>query len=181
MKVGVAYIEEPLFYWTGSDNRATGADIELADVTLRAIGASDVEFVQTTFEELLAGVQEGRCSLCARRIDRHRGGAEAYPGAAHRVFRSVCNTGSDLQATYVRTDSTWQSAAMPRHASCPLLMPGRHHVAFAPRVICAGIAFLHRLPHSPVDQQQDGHRYGTDKPGHASHHVFSYLSFTIGV
>ena len=74
MKVGVAYIEEPLFYWTGSDNRATGADIELADVTLRAIGASDVEFVQTTFEELLAGVQEGRCSLCARRIDRHRGG-----------------------------------------------------------------------------------------------------------
>lgn len=79
MKVGVAYIEEPLFYWTGSDNRATGADIELADVTLRAIGASDVEFVQTTFEELLAGVQEGRCSLCARRIDRHRGGRRPIP------------------------------------------------------------------------------------------------------
>ncbi|EON15242.1 transporter substrate-binding domain-containing protein [Pandoraea sp. SD6-2] len=63
MKVRVAYIEEPPFYWTGSDNRATGADIELADVTLRAIGASDVEFVLTMFEELLAGVQDGRWDM----------------------------------------------------------------------------------------------------------------------
>ncbi|VVE21491.1 chain amino acid ABC transporter substrate binding protein [Pandoraea horticolens] len=63
MKVSVAYIEEPPFYWTGSDNLATGADIELADVTLRAIGASDVEFVPTTFEELLVGVQEGRWDM----------------------------------------------------------------------------------------------------------------------
>lgn len=63
MKVRVAYIEEPPFYWTGSDNRATGADVELADVTLRAIGASDVEFVPTTFEELLVGVQAGRWDM----------------------------------------------------------------------------------------------------------------------
>ncbi len=63
MKVSVAYIEEPPFYWTGSHNRATGADIELAEVTLRAIGASDIEFVPTTFDALLPGVQEGRWDM----------------------------------------------------------------------------------------------------------------------
>ncbi|MDR3400121.1 MAG: transporter substrate-binding domain-containing protein [Pandoraea sp.] len=63
MKVRVAYIEEPPFYWTGSDQSATGADIELAEVTLRAIGASAIEFVPTTFEELLPGVQTGRWDM----------------------------------------------------------------------------------------------------------------------
>ncbi|QHE92585.1 transporter substrate-binding domain-containing protein [Pandoraea fibrosis] len=63
MKVRVAYIEEPPFYWTGPHQTATGADIELADVTLRAIGASVIEFVPTTFDELLPGVQEGRWDM----------------------------------------------------------------------------------------------------------------------
>ena len=63
MKVSVAYIEEPPFYWTGSDHSATGADIELAEETLRAIGATAIEYVPTTFEELLPGVQAGRWDM----------------------------------------------------------------------------------------------------------------------
>src|SRR5437899_10964182 len=42
MKVRIAYIEEPPFYWTGSDGVPTGADLELADVVLRAIGVSSI-------------------------------------------------------------------------------------------------------------------------------------------
>ncbi|MFP3276751.1 MAG: amino acid ABC transporter substrate-binding protein, partial [Paraburkholderia sp.] len=34
MKVSLAYIEEPPFYWTGDDRSPTGADIELANVVL---------------------------------------------------------------------------------------------------------------------------------------------------
>lgn len=63
MKVRIAYIEEPPFYWTGPNQSATGADIELADVVLRAIGASSVEHQLTTFEALLPGVQEGRWDM----------------------------------------------------------------------------------------------------------------------
>ncbi|SDZ44870.1 amino acid ABC transporter substrate-binding protein, PAAT family [Variovorax sp. YR634] len=63
MKVRIAYIEEPPFYWTGSDQRATGADIELADVVLRAIGATSIEHHLTTFEEFLPGVKEGRWDM----------------------------------------------------------------------------------------------------------------------
>lgn len=60
MKVTVAYIDEPPFYWRGPDGSVTGADIELADVVLRAAGASAIEFHHTSFEELLPGVQENR-------------------------------------------------------------------------------------------------------------------------
>ena len=63
MKVSIAYIEEPPFYWTGDDHCATGADIELADVTLRAIGVSSIEHHLTSFDELLPGVQEGRWDM----------------------------------------------------------------------------------------------------------------------
>ena len=63
MKVTVAYIEEPPFYWTGADHRATGADIELADVVLRATGATSIEYHLTTFEELLPGVRAGRWDM----------------------------------------------------------------------------------------------------------------------
>jgi polar amino acid transport system substrate-binding protein len=63
MKVRIAYIEEPPFYWTGEDHRVTGADIELADVVLRAIGVSSIEHHLTSFEELLPGVQEGRWDM----------------------------------------------------------------------------------------------------------------------
>jgi polar amino acid transport system substrate-binding protein len=63
MKVRIAYLEEPPFYWTGEDHCATGADIELADVVLRAIGVSSIEHHVTSFEELLPGVQEGRWDM----------------------------------------------------------------------------------------------------------------------
>jgi polar amino acid transport system substrate-binding protein len=62
MKVRLAYLEEPPFYWTTADGVPTGADIELADVVLRAIGA-DVEHVRASFEELLPGVQAGRWDM----------------------------------------------------------------------------------------------------------------------
>lgn len=63
MKVRIAYIEEPPFYWTGADHRVTGADIELADVVLRAIGVSCIEHHLTSFGELLPGVQQGRWDM----------------------------------------------------------------------------------------------------------------------
>jgi len=63
MTVRIAYIEEPPFGWTGSDHAAMGADIELADAVLRAIGVASVEHHLTTFEELLPGVQEGRWDM----------------------------------------------------------------------------------------------------------------------
>jgi len=62
MKVRIAYLDEPPFYWTGPDGSATGADIELADVVLRAIGAT-VEHHKTSFEELLPGVSSGRWDM----------------------------------------------------------------------------------------------------------------------
>lgn len=63
MKVRIAYLEEPPFYWTGEDHSVTGADIELAEVVLRAIGVSSIEHQLTSFEELLPGVQEGRWDM----------------------------------------------------------------------------------------------------------------------
>jgi polar amino acid transport system substrate-binding protein len=63
VKVVIAYIEEPPFGWTGADGSATGADIELADAVLRAIGVTHVEHRLTTFAELLPGVQSGRWDM----------------------------------------------------------------------------------------------------------------------
>jgi polar amino acid transport system substrate-binding protein len=63
MKVSIAYIEEPPFYWTGPDHSVTGADIELAGVVLHAIGVSSIEYHLTSFEEFLPGVQAGRWDM----------------------------------------------------------------------------------------------------------------------
>ena len=63
MKVSIAYLDEPPFYWTAPDGSATGADIELADVVLRAIGVTSIEHRKTSFEELLPGVQAGRWDM----------------------------------------------------------------------------------------------------------------------
>ncbi|MFM0073856.1 transporter substrate-binding domain-containing protein [Paraburkholderia sediminicola] len=62
MKATIAYIEEPPFGWTES-NQATGADIELAEAVLRAIGATHIEHHLTTFSELLPGVEAGRWDM----------------------------------------------------------------------------------------------------------------------
>jgi polar amino acid transport system substrate-binding protein len=63
MKITIAYIEEPPFYWTEPDGSVAGADIELADVVLRAIGYTQIEHQPTTFEELLPGVSSGRWNM----------------------------------------------------------------------------------------------------------------------
>jgi polar amino acid transport system substrate-binding protein len=63
MKITIAYIEEPPFGWTGEDGAAKGADVELAEVVLRAIGVSSIEYRLTSFSELLTGVQEGRWDM----------------------------------------------------------------------------------------------------------------------
>ncbi|WP_259067789.1 transporter substrate-binding domain-containing protein [Mucilaginibacter sp. X4EP1] len=63
MKVRIAYIEEPPFYWTDENHLAKGADIELAEVVLRAIGVASIEYQLTTFNELLLGVQTGRWDM----------------------------------------------------------------------------------------------------------------------
>lgn len=63
MKLRIAYIEEPPFYWTAEDGTVTGADIELADTVLRAIGVTTIEHVPTTFDEFLPGVQQGRWDM----------------------------------------------------------------------------------------------------------------------
>ncbi len=63
MKIRIAYIEEPPFYWTAKDGSVTGADIELADVVLRAIGVTAIEFVPTSFDEFLPGVNQGRWDM----------------------------------------------------------------------------------------------------------------------
>lgn len=63
MKVRVAYIEEPPFYWTAEDGSVLGSDIELADAVLRAMGVTAIEYHPTTFAEFLPGVQEGRWDM----------------------------------------------------------------------------------------------------------------------
>jgi polar amino acid transport system substrate-binding protein len=63
MRVRVAYVEEPPFYSTGADGHATGSDIELAEVILRSIGASTIEFIPTSFGELLPGLEAARWDM----------------------------------------------------------------------------------------------------------------------
>lgn len=63
MKIRIAYLEEPPFGWSGPDGAAMGADIDLATVVLRAIGATEIEHCLTTFSELLDGVATGRWDM----------------------------------------------------------------------------------------------------------------------
>jgi polar amino acid transport system substrate-binding protein len=63
VKVTIAYIEEPPFGWKEPDRAATGADIDLADAVLRAIGVSRIGHHLTTFSELLPGVEAGRWDM----------------------------------------------------------------------------------------------------------------------
>ncbi|MGY6257753.1 transporter substrate-binding domain-containing protein [Paraburkholderia caledonica] len=63
MKIRIAYLEEPPFGWSGPNGAAMGADIDLATVVLRAIGATEIEHRLTTFSELLDGVATGRWDM----------------------------------------------------------------------------------------------------------------------
>ncbi|MGG5210104.1 transporter substrate-binding domain-containing protein [Chryseobacterium sp. MIQD13] len=61
-KIKIAYVDEPPFYWT-EDSSVEGADIELAEAILHAIGITDIEYIHTTFENLLPGVQAGKWDM----------------------------------------------------------------------------------------------------------------------
>lgn len=61
--VTLAYIDEPPFGWTQADGVATGADVELADTILRAIGVETIVHHATTFAELLPGVENERWDI----------------------------------------------------------------------------------------------------------------------
>ncbi len=63
MKVRIAYIEEPPYYWTAEDGSVVGADIELADAVLRAAGVTSIQHLPVSFDELLPGVQRGRWDM----------------------------------------------------------------------------------------------------------------------
>ncbi|MES2038390.1 MAG: transporter substrate-binding domain-containing protein [Pseudomonadota bacterium] len=63
MKVKIAYIEEAPFYWTREDGSVTGADIELAETVLRAIGVTDIEYQLRPFAELIPGLQAARWDM----------------------------------------------------------------------------------------------------------------------
>jgi polar amino acid transport system substrate-binding protein len=63
MRIRIAYLDEPPFGWSGPDGAAIGADIDLATVVLRAIGATEIEHCLTTFSELLEGVAVGRWDM----------------------------------------------------------------------------------------------------------------------
>lgn len=63
MNVTIAYIDEPPFGWTKTDGTATGADIDLAEQVLRAIGVNQIAHCRTTFSELLPGVEAGRWDM----------------------------------------------------------------------------------------------------------------------
>jgi polar amino acid transport system substrate-binding protein len=62
VKIRVAFVDEPPFYSSGDDG-PHGSDIELADVVLRAIGATSIKYRLVAFEELLPGVQAGRWDI----------------------------------------------------------------------------------------------------------------------
>ena len=57
MKVKIAYIEEPPFGWKEAGHSATGADIELAETVLRAIGVTQVAYHLTTFNAVAGSVK----------------------------------------------------------------------------------------------------------------------------
>jgi polar amino acid transport system substrate-binding protein len=62
-KVVLAYIQEPPFGASDQHGCATGADVELAGKVLRDIGVETIEYVLTTFAELLPGVATGRWDI----------------------------------------------------------------------------------------------------------------------
>ncbi|GKS91901.1 transporter substrate-binding domain-containing protein [Acidovorax sp. SUPP2539] len=63
MKIRIAYVDEPPFYWTAPHGTVTGADIDLAETVLRSCGATDIEYLRVPFDALLPGVQQGRWEM----------------------------------------------------------------------------------------------------------------------
>ena len=63
-RVRVAYLDEPPFFVPSADSGTpTGCDIELIQHVLDGLGVLSVEFVLTTFSDLIPGVREGRWTI----------------------------------------------------------------------------------------------------------------------
>jgi polar amino acid transport system substrate-binding protein len=56
----VAYLDEPPYFVPVSGSDPTGCDIELATMVLGALGVAEIEFVLTTFAELIDGLRSHR-------------------------------------------------------------------------------------------------------------------------
>jgi polar amino acid transport system substrate-binding protein len=61
----VAYLDEPPYFMPVDGADPTGCDIELAGMVLGALGVHRVDFVLTTFAELIDGVTSGRWHINA--------------------------------------------------------------------------------------------------------------------
>ena len=63
-RVRVAYLDEPPFFVPSADSGTpTGCDIELIQHVLDELGVLSVEFVLTTFSDLIPGVMQGRWTI----------------------------------------------------------------------------------------------------------------------
>lgn len=58
-----AYLIEPPFNYVDGTGRITGCDVELARYVFQHIGIDEVEFVETTFAQLLPGLAQGRWQM----------------------------------------------------------------------------------------------------------------------
>jgi polar amino acid transport system substrate-binding protein len=59
----VAYLDEPPFFFPQPPSDPAGCDIELVRTVLRTMGVADIEFVLTTFGEMLPGLIDRRWHL----------------------------------------------------------------------------------------------------------------------
>jgi polar amino acid transport system substrate-binding protein len=62
-RVVVAYLDEPPFFAPLPDSDPVGCDIELVTTVLTDLDVGDVEFVLTTFEEMIPGLRSGRWTV----------------------------------------------------------------------------------------------------------------------
>ncbi|MEO1288807.1 MAG: transporter substrate-binding domain-containing protein [Chloroflexota bacterium] len=62
-KVIFAYIEEPPFAWTNTENMPTGCDVDVVFTILNMIGIKQIEIRKVTFPELISGVVEQRWTV----------------------------------------------------------------------------------------------------------------------
>lgn len=56
-------MEEPPFYWTGSEGKPIGADIEIAEYILSVLGYTRFNYQLTTFGEIIPGLAAGRWNM----------------------------------------------------------------------------------------------------------------------
>ena len=61
----VAYLDEPPYFVPVPGSAPTGCDIELTEMVLGALGVDDIDYVLTSFGELIDGVRSRRWHLNA--------------------------------------------------------------------------------------------------------------------